>query len=145
VVANSNPVPVSPTYYRIKNRWTGDYLHIENLDQDGKVQSGAAPVGTWSSHWFLLTEGGYTRFVNRWTGDMLHVEGLKGWVQYGRIPDSCISGQWTLEDVQGYKRLRNRWQPNAYVHIEDKLGYAQYKDNVPQASVSSQWSFEQVQ
>ncbi|MFY0580588.1 TIM-barrel domain-containing protein [Cystobacter fuscus] len=143
-VANSNPAPVSPTYYRIKNRWTGDYLHIENLDRDEKVQYGAIPAGNWSSHWYMVTDGGYTRFVNRWTGDVLHIEGLKGWVQYGRIPDRNTSGQWTLEDVQGYKRLRNRWQPNAYVHIEGKLGYAQYQDNFPATSISSQWSFEQV-
>ncbi|MDC0710857.1 glycoside hydrolase family 31 protein [Stigmatella sp. ncwal1] len=143
-VASSSPAPVSPTYYRLKNRWTGDYLHIENLDRDGKVQYGAAPVGNWSSHWYMITDGGYTRIVNRWTGDVLHLEGLKGWAQYGRIPDFYASGQWTLEDIQGYKRFRNRWQPNAYVHIEDKLGYAQYKDNVPDVNASSQWSFEQV-
>lgn len=75
--------------------------HIENLDRDGKVQYGAAPVGNWSSHWYMVTDGGYTRFVNRWTGDVLHIEG--------------------------------------------KLGYAEYKDNFPASSISSQWSFEQVQ
>ena len=143
-VAGSSPAPVSPTYYRLKNRWTGDYLHIENLDRDGKVQYGASPTGNWSAHWYLVSDAGYTRLVNRWSGDVLHIEGAKGWLQYGRVPDYYASGQWTLEDVQGYKRLRNRWLPNAYVHIEGKLGYVQYADNVPAANASSQWLFEQV-
>jgi hypothetical protein len=85
-------------YYRVKNRWTGKYIHIENLT--GKLQYGDI-LPTWdSAKWFFDNFNGYKRIRSLWqSGKFAHIENLNGAAQYGAIFDTWQSAQWTLEPV----------------------------------------------
>ena len=87
-------------YVNIKNRSTGDVLHIENLT--GNLQCTANGNGWYSSQWTPQnTDSGYARYSNRWQGgNYFHVENQTGTVQYG-VPSNpdWLSNQWALEAV----------------------------------------------
>ncbi|SFB53788.1 Glycosyl hydrolases family 16 [Cohnella sp. OV330] len=133
--------PPSSGYYRIKNRQTGQYIHIE--DKTGKAQYGSVPVTYWSSQWSKETApDGYVRYKNRWNGQYLHTADLNGNVQYGDVLATDQSSQWSEESVSGYLRLENR-SSGQYMHTEQLTGYVQY-GAVPSTYWTSQWTFEPV-
>lgn len=87
-------------WFRIKNRQTGDYIHIQPAD--GVVRLDDAPAGYWSGHWRFNMTGDYFRIENRWlTNHRINVEDQDGVVRHGIIPDTFWSGQWTLKPVDG--------------------------------------------
>lgn len=125
--------------YRLCNRWTGKFMHIENLN--GKVQYGAIGAGSWSSYWKLIRNSeGYYRIQSVWTGDHAHVEGQLGYLQYGVIADTMWSSQWNLvKNAEGYYTLQNRWT-GKLLHTENLLGYVQC-GTISGGAMSAQWSF----
>ncbi|MCD9022644.1 family 16 glycosylhydrolase [Cohnella silvisoli] len=134
-------------YYLIKNRWTGQYLNVQN--QTGKVEVSSVPSAYWSGQWKMENTGdGHFRLKNRYLGQLgvgsyMHNEDNLGYVQYGQAQTGWLTAQWSLENVKDtvYKRLKNS---TGYVHNENKLGYAQY-GSVPSTYWSSQWEFVPVQ
>ncbi|HEY3666817.1 MAG TPA: kelch repeat-containing protein [Polyangiaceae bacterium] len=130
------------TYYRIKNRWQGTYMHTEHLT--GFVEVSPICATCQSAMWSIEDSGqGYVRLKNRWTGKFMHIENLTGRVQYGDILPQWDSAKWFLDDFNGNKRIRNLWQ-NLFVHIENLTGFAQY-GTVFDTWQSAQWTFEAVQ
>jgi len=132
--------------YRIKNRFTGEYLmHQENAED--KVQYGALNTELDSMKWVLedaANDGtGSTRIKNVSTGDYLHLENVTGYVQCGALNDKALSMMWYLKDAgDGYVRFRCVWPDHAdYLHIENKLGYVE-SGAVPLEWHTAQWVLE---
>ena len=133
-------------YFRIKNRWTGQYLHIEH--KKGHVELGQKKqlLGWHSAQWMKENSGdGYFRIKNRWTGQYLHIEHKKGHLELNRKVGGWWSAQWKKENVEkGYFRIKNKWTKQ-YMHIEGKLGHVQLNKTGPSGGWwSSQWKFEKV-
>lgn len=127
--------------FRLKNRNTGQYMHIE--DKNGTVQlSSTIPSSYWSSQWYEESYDGYRRFRNRWTGDYLHNEGALSRVQYGPISDTWGSAQWSLITNGSYVRIKNRNRQD-YLHNENQLGYVQ-EGAVQPTWWSADWTLEPV-
>lgn len=85
-------------YYRIKNRWTGEYLHM----QSHELESGPIIEGWWSAQWTLQTGtlGGQTvyRIRNRWLPDeYLHIE--NGDLETGSIESGWHSAWWYIKSL----------------------------------------------
>ena len=119
------PVTNSTTYYKIKNFWTGKYLHIEN--NTGKVQCGDLG-GDWASaKWKLEDMGnGNYRIQNKHTNQYMHIENNLGYVQYGTLGGDWGSAKWKLKNsTNGSIQFNNFWKTTQYIHIENNLGYAQ--------------------
>jgi hypothetical protein len=133
--------------YRIKNRFTGDYLHEEN--KDGKVQYGALNTNWDSMEWIIevaANDGtGSRRIKNVSTGDYLHIENVTGYVQCGALNPAALSMMWYLEDAgDGYVRFKCVWQDHAdYMHIEYNKGYVECSA-APTAWQTAQWVLEAV-
>jgi len=72
---NTLVIPVTaPIYYKIKNRNTGEYIHIENKTGKAEVSNLGAP-GWWSAQWALENSGdGYTLFRNHNTGQYMNIQ-----------------------------------------------------------------------
>ncbi len=80
-------------YVYLKNRSTGNYMHIENLN--GSVQCGAITLGWYSAEWSLVTASSpWVYLENRWqTSDWIHIENLLGYAQYGSA-SGWYSAEW---------------------------------------------------
>ena len=132
-------------YFKIKNRWTGEYLHIEN--KLGHLELSKNVSKWWSAQWERVNVGnGYFRLRNRWTQEYLHIEDQLGHTQLNKIGPrgGWWSSQWDKVSVgNGYFRLRNRWTQES-LHIQDRLGHTQLGRSVPMNWWSAQWSFEKV-
>ena len=126
-------------YKLLKNRQTGELLHIEG--KTGNVQSGVVPSSYWSAQWKEeVTPSGYIRFKNRWTGDYLTLEGATGNVQYAAVTAGQWAADWTKETVDGYTRIKNR-NTGGYINTEVANGIAHY-GAVPATYWTSQWSLQ---
>ena len=92
-------VSVSGDVYRIRNRQTGDYMHIEN--QRGYVQCGSINMDWHSARWRKPDAGnGEVRIRNYWqSSQYIHVENLNGNAQIGGIYTAWSSAKWVLENV----------------------------------------------
>ena len=134
--------PSTGSYYRIKNRWTGDYMHLEN--KNGKVQYGPLNSNWVSMKWVVEDVGsGYKRIKNLWTNDYLHIENVTGAIQYGPLNTSWESMQWQLLPNGSYTNIKCRWSANAQLmHIENKLGYVQGSSSANTGWFSAQWTLE---
>ncbi|GAA2738230.1 family 16 glycosylhydrolase [Actinocorallia aurantiaca] len=128
------------SYYRLKNRETGQYV---DDDGSGTAKYGALPATDLSTQWAVENaEGGHVRFKNRETGAYLHMENQTGNVQTGTVPGTYWSAQWTRETVDDRIRLKNRWK-GTYAHTESRTGSVQY-GNAPPGWWTSQWTLEPV-
>ncbi|MBT1685934.1 alpha-amylase family glycosyl hydrolase [Dawidia soli] len=101
--ANNNyqwqKVAIDANYFWLKNRGTGEYMHIEN--QTGSVQCTAVTLEWWSAQWLQdNVDGTYVRLRNHWqTGSIIHVEGQTGSAQYAGAQEGWYSAQWQLIPV----------------------------------------------
>jgi len=133
-------------FYRLKNRWTGEYMHIEHRNGNVELKR-QVPGGWWSAQWTMVpVEGKYFRLKNRWTGDYMHIENRTGHVQIKQqVPASWWSAQWEKAPTErNYIRLKNRWTGD-YMHIENKQGKVQVISTVKQGGMwSAQWTLEKV-
>lgn len=128
-------------FYRIKNRWTGEYLHLQNTT--GKAEVSHVDENALASRWKLENAGeGFYRLMNLSNGQYLHIEGNQGHVQYGPLVPGWSSAKWTLPGINGFVHLNNKWKPNQYIHIENKLGYAQSSTIAGPNWRSSHWILE---
>ncbi|MFJ6521589.1 family 16 glycosylhydrolase [Streptomyces filamentosus] len=129
------------SYQRVKNRQSGQYLHIEN--KTGNVQYGSIPGTWWSGQWRPEpTSDGYTRYRNRWTGELMYATTADATVHHGTRADTDTTGQWAVETADTYKRLKNR-STGTYAHTENLNGTLQH-GSAGADWWSSQWSFEPV-
>lgn len=140
-------------YYKIKNRWTGEYLHIQN--NKGHTELAKNVGGWWSAQWHIeKASPGYLRIKNRKTNEYLHIENRLGYLELdkknklNKDKNKLIhwwSSQWKKVNVEkGYFRLQNKWTKE-YMHIEGKLGHVQLSKTGPSGGWwSSQWKFEKV-
>lgn len=85
-------------FYRIRNRWTGGYLHMEN----GRLEYGSVK-GSWHSAMWRLASGTldgktYYRIENRWKPKhFLHIE--NGKLETGDVPTSYHSSWWAISNI----------------------------------------------
>jgi uncharacterized protein YjdB/glycosidase len=93
-------VDVGSGFYILKNRATGNIMHVEN--QNGSVQCTAADAGWWSAHWSVPSIGdGWFNIVNRWqTGERVHLENLLGYAQYAGAQNDWFSAMWQFVNPQ---------------------------------------------
>jgi hypothetical protein len=85
---------VAGGYVRLRNRWTGCYLHIER----GKVECTTDVKAGWqSAQWSTSTAQGNAFFLrNRWKGCFLNIE--KGPVVCSAIQPGWQSAMWLVEE-----------------------------------------------
>ncbi|MEN8221425.1 MAG: hypothetical protein ABFS56_34820 [Pseudomonadota bacterium] len=96
-------VLVTGSFFRLKNRWTGDYMHIEHKTGYAELSPTLVSGGMWSAQWETVpVTGSYVRLKNRWTGDYMHIENGLGKVQLSPtlVSGGMWSAQWVLEKVQ---------------------------------------------
>lgn len=143
-LANSN------TSFRIKNRWRGKYLHMEN--QTGFLEASDLGHPNWmSAQWnFEKTSDGYFKIKNRWKGGdkYIHIEDELDYVQLSTLGYSgWWSATWNVNNVQDeyYIQLQNRWRPDNYINYENQLAYAQSGNNANPGWWSSHWIIEVVE
>lgn len=140
-----NPPPAQ-LQYRIKNVWTGSYMHLEN--KNGTVQYGDLNTGWESMKWIVEDVGdgsGTKRIKNVWTGDYLTIENVTGYVQYAKLNTNWWSMMWILEDIgEGKTRIKSRWPEHSeYMHTENKTGYVQ-SGSILSGWLSAQWVLEPI-
>jgi Glycosyl hydrolases family 28 len=126
--------PARPTYYRIKNRWKGNFL----FDAGDRVSYG---TGTTTAYqWEIIyVDGIWRQLKNRATGHMMHIENLYDYVQCEVPVDARWSGQWRINMTENvWRNLGNRWQTGNLMHQENQFVFLQHK--AAQASwQSAQW------
>lgn len=133
--------------YRIKNRFTGEYLH-EQVN-NGQLQYGALNADWDSMKWIIevaANDGtGSKRIKNVSTGNYLHIENVTGYVQCGSLNDKALSMMWYVEDAgDGYVRFKCVWPDHAdYMHIEHNNGYVECSA-APTTWQTAQWVLEPV-
>ena len=82
--------------FRLKNRWKGTYLHIEN----GVLESSDIPAGSWSSNWnFIVIPGtDYVRIQNKWKPD-LYLQNKSGSLTCSAISTESKGSYWILQYI----------------------------------------------
>jgi uncharacterized protein YjdB len=83
-------------YKLLKNRSTGNLMHVEN--QNGAVQCSAANASWYSAMWTIApATDGWSYIQNRWqTSDWIHNENQVGYAQYANIQAGWYSAMWKL-------------------------------------------------
>lgn len=132
-----------PSSYRIRNRWTDQYL-VSQSGQANVTYSASTQTDSSDLWQKVPTDGGYFILRNVATGNEMNIEGLTGVVQNSDVPNTYWSAQWKEVAVDGWVRLENRWRQADELHIEDQNGSLQYGD-VLNTWWSSHWAFEPVQ
>ena len=81
-------------YYVLKNRATGNLMHVEN--QNGSVQCSTGDPTWWSAQWSVSATGdGWNYLINRWQGgERIHLENLLGYAQYANAQTGWHSAMW---------------------------------------------------
>lgn len=81
-------------YIYLKNRATGNYIHVEN--QNGAVQSSAISLSAYSAMWTVASAtDGWSYLQNRWKpAEWINLEGLSGYAQYSGAETSWYSAMW---------------------------------------------------
>jgi hypothetical protein len=90
-------------FFRLKNRWTGEYMHVENKNGSVELTKKLLPGGMWSAQWSKVpVTGNFIRLKNRWTNDYMHIENKLGKVQTSPtlVSGGMWSAQWVFEKVQ---------------------------------------------
>jgi Secretion system C-terminal sorting domain len=118
-----------PTYIKIQNRWTGQYL----FDGGSRLEFGSNSNSGYYL-WIVEDYNGYKRLRNKATGDYIHIENLRGYVQASSAELGWWSSHWTFENAgSGYTRFLSRWQGKSYIHCENRNYYAEW------GSIKSGW------
>lgn len=91
-------ISANGSYYNIRNRWTGEYLHVE----DGPLSTGSVSANWWSAQWKLIPVTGsgnnVYRIQNRWKQDQyIHIE--HGSLESSHAEPTWWSGWWIIETV----------------------------------------------
>jgi hypothetical protein len=130
-------------YVRIKNRWTGEYLHTEN--KKSYVERGNVMPGWHSAQWEMIRDNGGYIFKNRYTGQFLYGSSRNVGLSHRLYSLKKLRGAliWKLERAEkGFYRLKNL-RRNIYMHIENKREYVETGHVMP-AWHSAQWVIERV-
>lgn len=131
-------------WFRIENVHTKDVL----FESSEKVKYGQPDVNDWNSHWQRVQVGENERLMNRETGHYLHIEDVHHHldaVGVSSIPENWTSSQWKIESAQtsGAFTINNVWRPQAYLHVEDRIGFAQ-ASAIPTTWGTPQWYLQPV-
>lgn len=81
-------------YYLLKNRATGNLMHVE--DQNGNVECTTANATWYSAMWSsAAATDGYSYIQNRWqTSEWIHIENQTGLAQYAGPQTGWYSAMW---------------------------------------------------
>lgn len=81
-------------YIYLKNRATGNYIHVEN--QNGAVQSSTISLSAYSAMWTVASAtDGWSYLQNRWKpAEWINLEGLSGYAQYSGAEAGWYSAMW---------------------------------------------------
>ncbi|MGO4180093.1 S-layer homology domain-containing protein [Paenibacillus sp. TAF43_2] len=130
-------------YVRIKNQYRGTYL----LADGDKVAYGAPVETDRASQWFIEEHDGKQMIKNRETGLYMSLEGWTSHESPIRLAaaSSDAAALWKIVNAvtEGFKSIQPSTNPNHYIHIEDKTGFAQ-ASSIPPNWGTAQWSFEPV-
>ena len=138
------------TYYKIKNKWSKEYIQVSTDTITGN-QLGSLVLKKGilnkdlSAQWSIeQTRNGYFKLKNRLTKQYMHSDHKPSYV--GLAKRVWKNSEWIKEPSKfsGYYRLRSRYTEQ-YMHIEDRLGHIQLKTNVPGNWWSPLWMLEKVQ
>ncbi|RDH80667.1 MAG: hypothetical protein DIZ80_16695 [endosymbiont of Galathealinum brachiosum] len=146
-VLSASTVIDTKSFFRLKNRWTGEYMHVEHKTGSVELQK-QVPKGWFSAMWsFVPVQGNFFRLKNRWTGEYMHIENKTGHVELQKkVTDGgWWSAQWKKIKVEGnYIRLKNRWT-SGFMHNENKQGKVQVTSVLKAGGMwSAQWMLEKV-
>lgn len=137
--------------FRLKNRWSKKYMHIENKKGLLEVGDLGHPLW-WSAQWYFeKAPDGYYRIRNRWQGgdDYIHVQDRSDYVEVSEMRySSWWSAQWEINNFEdeNYVQFRNRWKKYDVINNESKAPYAQSSNSThPTGWWSSQWIIEVVE
>ena len=109
-------------YTQIRNKATGDYMHIENLRD--YVECTPAPSHWHSKDWTLTNDDGFKSIKCRWPDhqNIIHIENQKGYAEHspadttnndGKTVDGWWSALWGAADVSNDFYANNRhWLPH---------------------------------
>jgi uncharacterized protein YjdB len=89
-------ISVTGGYIQLKNRSTGNYMHIQDLN--GSVECGAITQSWTSAQWSLVSAATgwyYLKNVGQ-TADWIHIEGLLGYAQYTGPQTGWYSAMWAF-------------------------------------------------
>ncbi|HJA41966.1 MAG TPA: RICIN domain-containing protein [Firmicutes bacterium] len=122
----------SNQYYNIKNKATGQYMHIEHLNatlEMGEIQS------EWhSARWAFDVRDNGSWIRNRWNFFRVFVD-TNGNVQTGYGGAGRL--EWTIEQYDGYVRFKNI-ASGTYLYANNGENYAR-AGNVNAADEKSHW------
>ncbi|MBN1410492.1 MAG: carbohydrate-binding protein [Spirochaetales bacterium] len=87
-------------YYRIQNRASGEYMHIENLQ--AWVQCGTIDESWYSARWAVENYGNYVLLRNAWQGsNYIHIRDKTGYAQQGTVDTALNAARWVMQSVDG--------------------------------------------
>lgn len=139
------------TSFRLKNRWSKKYMHIEN--RTGLLELGdLGHPGWWSAQWYFeKAPDGYYRIRNRWNGGDKYINN-EDELDYLQVSNMGHPGwhsvQWEVNNVgdENYVQFRNRWKSNKVINNESKAPYAEWNNSTyPTGWWSSHWIIEVVE
>ncbi|MBN1412723.1 MAG: right-handed parallel beta-helix repeat-containing protein [Spirochaetales bacterium] len=96
---------VGDGYYRIQNRNSGEYMHVENLQ--AWVQCGTIYDIWYSARWAVEDYGSYVLLRNAWQpSNYIHIRDRLGYAQQGTVDTGQNEARWVLQSVDGtYVRI----------------------------------------
>lgn len=102
-------------YKLLRNRSTGNYMHVEN--QNGSVQCTAGNTTWWSAHWTIAAAtDGWSYIQNRWQGsEWIHVENQLGYAQYSGPQSGWYSAMWKFVNPVSARLANTTAQTNTGV------------------------------
>jgi len=89
-------ISVTGGYVQLKNRSTGNYMHIQDLNSS--VECGAITQSWTSAQWSMVSAATgwyYLKNVGQ-TADWIHIEGLLGYAQYASAQTGWYSAMWAF-------------------------------------------------
>lgn len=128
-------------HQRIKNRLTGNYMHIEGLL--AYVETGQVCDVCTSGQWDVTVAPDAAYWIIRsvyhpW--QVINVENLSGYAEYGDVPEAWGSPQWAFETAPEpqptpaplvYVRIKNRWQGTYLYEDSGTVKYGAPADTDP--------------
>jgi glycosidase len=90
---------VDGTYFRLKNKASGEYMHIENEISGYKIETGSIQSSWWSAQWKEVTAtGDWKRIKCKLHGSLeINVENQDGYANLSDMPSNYYSSHWTFE------------------------------------------------
>ncbi|MBN1409402.1 MAG: carbohydrate binding domain-containing protein [Spirochaetales bacterium] len=127
---------IKPTV-RFENIWISKILY----EKDGKAMYGTPLASDPASQWVIEDYKDYKRIRNKATGHYLTNENGNEYVECLDVNESSAGSQWKMSagSIAGGTTFQSVLEPGYYLHVEQKMGFAQCNDSVQPEWTSPQW------